>query len=168
MKFFKENKLNGQEGQAIFELIIFVPFFLYLISVLITLGNSINGAINQQKAVRAYFFGTYRGNPTMPSKNNLEAFQRNAVESVGLIGFGWRMKRVGGDGSEAGCFKLPSVIGNDPHKDENCEDTGPPKDSTGFIRLYTMFGVCSQNYIVDGATYKVDHFTKGSAACTNR
>ena len=45
-----------QQGQALVEFIIFLPFMLMMYTVVITLGDAINGSINQQKATRAYFY----------------------------------------------------------------------------------------------------------------
>jgi hypothetical protein len=55
VKNFKTKFLN-QEGQAVFELLIFLPFLLFLYTIYYTAGNAINGSINQQKAVRGYFY----------------------------------------------------------------------------------------------------------------
>jgi len=168
----KETLHHGESGQAIFELIVFIPFLLYLTSILITLGNSINGAINQQKIVRGYFHGTYRGNPTAPIVRDLMDYQNNGINSSGLVAFGWRGSSLGAAGgssqSIATCYKLNQMVGSDPNKDDNCEDPSNSEGSTGFIRIYTMYASCGQTYRATDAFYEVDPFDKSMASCSNR
>ena len=71
----KNNILENSEGQAIFELILFMPFLVYFVTLLFTAGNSINGSINQQKAVRGYFYHLLKGNSNLPVKLDLDAFK---------------------------------------------------------------------------------------------
>ena len=56
-----------EEGQAIFELLVFLPVFLFLFVVIYNIGNSINISINQQKATRRYFYYIQKGNSFLPS-----------------------------------------------------------------------------------------------------
>ena len=62
-------KLSKQErarGQALFEFIVFLPFLLFMLTIMFTVGNAINGSINQQKAVRRYFFTSTKATPPFP------------------------------------------------------------------------------------------------------
>ncbi|MCY4523174.1 MAG: hypothetical protein OXB84_00400, partial [Halobacteriovoraceae bacterium] len=51
-----EKKKIYSKGQALIELLVFFPFLILLIIAMLKLASAINGSINQQKAVRSYFF----------------------------------------------------------------------------------------------------------------
>ena len=89
-----------EKGQALIEFIIFLPFMLMMFMIVLTLGNAINGSINQQKAVRGYFY--YR------LQNNSQITRRN-VPSIGtMMGHymvGWA-DYIEGNAPVAPCYKL--------------------------------------------------------------
>ena len=76
-----------EEGQALFEFVVFLPFLLFILVLMFTLGNAINGSINQQKAARRYFFYLNKGNSTLPNASNLRRICRRGA-GVGGGGFG--------------------------------------------------------------------------------
>ncbi len=80
--------LKNQKGQAIFELIIFLPFLIFLYTIYSTTGNAINGSINQQKAVRGYFYGLLRGNSYINTTTDLDEFSEKAISVVGFSALG--------------------------------------------------------------------------------
>ncbi|MEK6626332.1 MAG: hypothetical protein AABY86_15285, partial [Bdellovibrionota bacterium] len=60
-------------GQALFEFIIFAPLFLGLMSLMISISASINGGINQQKALRGYYYNVLKGNSIIESNFDIES-----------------------------------------------------------------------------------------------
>ena len=148
------NKLiNNQSGQAIFELIIFIPFLVFLYAIYYTVGNSINGSINQQKAVRGYFYALTKGNSYINTLLDLE--QMNDIFSIKEVGFssvGWRIKESsGGQGAFAPCFRFAAALNN--NSTEECDDKVReiPNESSRLIRVFTFYGVCGPAYKVSSS-----------------
>lgn len=129
-------KLN--QGQALIELIIFLPLMITLYSVISGFANSINGSINQQKIVRAYFYNRIQNNSTFPGPTIVETgFKSWSVFGVFFIGWAEFVKS---DGSTMmPCYKV-----NIPFKDspkDKCEDAYS-ENKTLWIRVGTVYGVC--------------------------
>ena len=57
---------NNQTGQALIELIIFLPLMFMFYSMISGFANAINASINQQKVARAYFYYKVQNNSTIP------------------------------------------------------------------------------------------------------
>lgn len=148
--------LKNQKGQAIFELIIFLPFLIFLYTIYSTTGNAINGSINQQKAVRGYFYGLLRGNSYINTTTDLDEFSEKAISVVGFSALGWREKSAsGGQRSFAPCFKFSSLLKND--SSEECDSKERDEDNDGqpisrYVRVFTFYGICGPVYnkISDG------------------
>lgn len=146
----KKLLLSNQKGQAVFELIIFLPFLVFLYTIYSTTGNSINGSINQQKAVRGYFYALLRGNSYINTMADLEEFSSKSVNVVGFSALGWRDKSANGQrDSFAPCFKFSSVLKND--SDEDCDSETREEDSDGNpisrnVRVFTFYGICGPVY----------------------
>lgn len=137
----------NQNGQAIFEMILFLPFLLFLYTIYYTTGNSINGSINQQKSVRAYFYGLVKGNSYVVSLSDLRTFGDSGLKKIGFNSVGWNEKLGAGNRSFAPCFKFSSLLKNS--STEECEgDERDEEGSSRFIRLFTYYGVCGPTYIV--------------------
>lgn len=139
--------LKNEEGQSIFELVLFLPIFLYLLVVLINIGNSINTSINQQKATRGYTHYLMKGNSYAFNKSELKAYEDAAAgfELVGAYIIGWRYKTGSSNQSSVGSFfNLPNVpfSGNDR---ENCEEKTDGNKSH-CIKIFTFYGVCGETY----------------------
>ncbi|MEI8346210.1 MAG: hypothetical protein WCG27_02000, partial [Pseudomonadota bacterium] len=66
-------KKKSQQGQSIFEFLIFFPFLLILFFSFSVVGGAINSSINQQKAARGYFFKMTRGNSRIPTAGDIKA-----------------------------------------------------------------------------------------------
>jgi hypothetical protein len=157
------HKLNNQKGQAFFEMIIFLPFLIFLYTIFYTVGNSISGSINQQKAVRGYYYQTVKGNSYISSAQTLGQL-RGSIKTVGFYALGWAEKLENNTNPVAPCFAFSSFLKNG--SSENCEDNSrPSSDTSSFIRIFTMYGVCGtvfsppkQNMavVVQGQQYIVD------------
>lgn len=136
-------KNNNQKGQALIELIIFLPLMFMFYSMISGFANAINGSINQQKITRAYFYYQVQNNSTVPKPSGSWRDWR----SFGMFYIGWKEKFASGDGVEgtpvAPCYKLSiplAAAGND-----NCAEkyTTP---STQHIRVQTVYGICGATY----------------------
>jgi hypothetical protein len=137
--------LKNQKGQAIFELLIFLPFLIFLYSIYYTAGNSISASINQQKAVRGYFYSLTKGNSYLNTYPDLKSFAESTLVSVGFSAIGWREREVNTKGSTAPCFKFSSLLKNE--STEECDSADRPEEnSSRFIRIFTFYGVCGPVY----------------------
>ena len=139
--------LSNEKGQAIFELVIFIPFLVFLYSIYYTIGNSISGSINQQKAVRGYFYALVRGNSYVNSFNDLKELSTgDGVKRIGFNAIGWREKSDGaGKLAFAPCFKFSSILKN--NTTEECDDAiREDEGKSRLIRVFTFYGVCGPVY----------------------
>ena len=145
-----KNIVSNQRGQALFEMIIFIPFLIFLYTIYSTTGNSISSSINQQKAVRGYFYSLNKGNSYLNTYADLERFRDKSIQMVGFSAIGWREKsKGGGDVSFAPCFKFSTMLKNGATED--CDDSSRESDSDGnsttrIIRIFTYYGVCGPVY----------------------
>ncbi len=137
----KQNK--NEKGQAIFELIIFLPIFLFLIKSLFDYGDAINLSINQLKVVRGYYFYSVSHDTMLPSAKFLEDFKNNGVNHVSLDAFSWSLDTIAESGGSpvGACVKVYGFLGNEI--EEECREANPVDRKTQFIRIYSSFGVCS-------------------------
>ena len=142
--------MQNQKGQALFEMIIFIPFLIFLYTIYSTTGNSISSSINQQKAVRGYFYSLNKGNSYLNTLDDLDRFRTKSIRMVGFSAIGWREKsKNSGDQSFAPCFKFSSMLKNG--STEECDDGTRETDadggpSTRIIRIFTYYGVCGPVY----------------------
>lgn len=137
-------------GQALFEFLIFLPFTFIMITVFITMGNSINGAINQQKIVRGYFYYDTKNNSFSPSSKRILQWNGVGRSRVSMYALGWKYKSDStGLYPVSSCYRLnPLLTGS---IDESCEDTTNVKGAdtpSAFVRIYTVYGVCATPYQV--------------------
>lgn len=144
----KTHSLN-EKGQALFEFIIFLPFTFILVTVFITMGNSINGAINQQKITRSYFYYELKNNSFAPnSKRVLRWYNSAGLSRTSMAVIGWKLKN---DASNlypvSSCYRLnPFLTGETT---ETCEDSSSVKgneDPSAFVRIFTVYGICATPY----------------------
>lgn len=145
---FSKNKITveNEEGQAVFELILFMPFFIFFTTVMFTVGNAINASINQQKVTRRYFYYLAKGNSRIPDIEDLQRWNDGGLSAVGMSGLGWRERQEGGANGNpvANCYKFNTIFAND--YDEDCEEPDVNEGKTQFIRIYTYYGICGLNY----------------------
>jgi hypothetical protein len=150
---FKKIYFN-QKGQALFEMILFLPFLMFLYTIYYTAGNSISGSINQQKAVRGYFYTLVKGNSYVIPLGDLKNFG-GSMKRVGFNSVGWN-DHLKGTQSFAPCFKFSSLLKN--NSTEECN--GNEREAEGasrFIRLFTFYGVCGPMYNLNQSnTYEID------------
>lgn len=142
----KKTLLKNQKGQAVFELVIFLPFLIFLYSIYYTTGNSISSSINQQKAVRGYFYSLTKGNSYLNSKEDLREYSSAGIKAVGFSSLGWREKTTdGGKNAFAPCFKFTSLLKNE--STEECDSPERDEESSSrFIRVFTYYGICGPVY----------------------
>ena len=115
-KSFKNKKLKLEKGQAIFEFIIFLPFFILFFAVMVSVIGGINASINQQKTLRGYFFYTIRNNSTLPFNQDMDSYLSKGVSRVGAYSFGFS-KEQRGDNQLGPCFRVPALR----PRDDTCE-----------------------------------------------
>ena len=141
-----KKSLKNQSGQALFELIIFIPFLIFLYTIYSTTGDSISASINQQKAVRGYFYSLIMGNSYLNNPLELAAFSNSSTKSVGFSALGWREKgNAEGTNAFAPCFKFSSLIKN--NSNEECDSKDRDEEGVSrFIRVFTFYGVCGPVY----------------------
>lgn len=140
------HSVSNQKGQALFELIIFLPFLIFLYSIYYTAGSSINASINQQKSVRGYFYSLVKGNSYVNSLPELEELSGYSIKMIGFSAIGWREKSENGKKAFAPCFTFSSILKNS--STEACDDSTREEDSkTRNIRVFTFYGVCGPVYI---------------------
>ncbi len=159
----KKNILKNSSGQSLFEFIIFLPLFVILFGVFYSFGNSINMSINQQKAVRGYFYHLLKGNSYGISYNDLKSLSDAGIKKVGFSSIGWRVKSKNGDKESFGnCYKVPNFLGGSD--DEECDSPDRPKEgSSKFIRAFTVYGICTNNYVEAGGVFYTSEDPGGSA-----
>lgn len=138
--------LKNQSGQALFELVIFIPFLIFLYTIYSTTGDSISASINQQKAVRGYFYSLIMGNSYLNNPLELAEFSGNSIKSVGFAAVGWREKgKADGSTAFAPCFKFSSLIKN--NSSEECDSKERDEEGMSrFIRVFTFYGICGPVY----------------------
>ena len=134
-------KKTNQKGQALIELIIFLPLMFMFYSMISGFANAINGSINQQKITRSYFYYRTQGNSMVPKPDADKSYM--GWSSFGMAYTGWKEQFSGGFQPMAACYKLSIPLA--PGTTDNCEDkyTTP---STMFIRVQTVYGVCGASY----------------------
>jgi len=146
----KKCNLKDNKGQAVFEFIFFLSIFVMLIPMFITLSNSINSSINQQKATRRYFYFLMKGNSKLPDRSFTEAWANNGIKRASLTSIGWGQKKEGKLFSSA-CFKLTGSLMPDSSEDCNTKQSGLSATS-GIVRVFTGYGICGTNYTLDEST----------------
>lgn len=161
----KEKILNNSEGQAIFELIVFLPFLVYFVTILFTAGSAINGSINQQKATRGYFYYIVKGNSNLPVASDLNALSGSGIASVSVASIGWAEKKTeGGEENYGTCYEFSRLYSS---SEETCDTKRTETDKSIFIKPLTFYGVCSATYSLqpDGE-YLLDYRNSANMRCS--
>ncbi|ATH06545.1 hypothetical protein BIY24_00880 [Halobacteriovorax marinus] len=151
VKKLKKNILRNEEGQAIFEFVLFLPFIIFLYTVLINITNSINGSINQQKATRGYFYRLVKHDSRTPNRVDIEFLLGSGINVMGASSVGWRRKSVGDTQSFGTCYKFMNFFGNET--DEECDESRVGEVTSNFIKLFTFYGVCGETYMKSTSGY---------------
>lgn len=138
-----KKNLKNQKGQALIELIIFLPLIVMLYSVISGLANAINGSINQQKITRAYFYNRIQNNSTIPGPG-LVKDEYPQWGTFGMFYIGWKDYFKDRGNPIMPCYKV-SIPFKDSPKDK-CED--PYTDSKSlWVRVGTIYGMCGATYL---------------------
>ncbi len=154
-------KHSGEKGQALFEFLIFLPFTFVMLTIFITMGNSINGAINQQKITRGYFYYDLKNNSMAPTAKRLLSWSETShLNRISMNMIGWKlMSDASGRYPVSACYKLNPLIA--ANSDETCADSTEAKGAenpSSYVRIYTVYGMCSTPYqIMDTGGIRVDN-----------
>lgn len=136
---------KNQKGQALIELIIFLPLMFMFYSMISGFANAINGSINQQKITRAYFYYRIQNNSTIPKPSGGPP----KWSTFGMFFIGWKdyFSGPGGSGDEgipmAPCYRVSVPL--QASANDKCEDKYTT-ENTQFIRVQTVYGICGATY----------------------
>lgn len=133
-------KFLNEDGQALIEFILFLPLMLVMYVTVVSIGNAINGSINQQKVTRGYFYSRILNNSTIPKPSARDQSFRNWSQ-FGMFFIGYS-ERKDGNTPVAACYKLELPT---PSNENSCDEYS--KSSTTFIRVSTAYGICGGTYI---------------------
>jgi hypothetical protein len=134
-----------QSGQALIELIIFLPFIFILYGVVSGFAHSINGSINQQKITRAYFYYRVQNNSYIPKPDARSL--HTSWRTFGMFFIGWKDHFKDGESPVMPCYKITIPLQGSNGK-EQC-DEAYTSSATSWIRVGTVYGVCGGTYGVD-------------------
>lgn len=134
---------NNENGQALIEFLMFLPLLLIMYTTTVSIGNSINGSINQQKVTRGYLYNRILNNSTIPKPSSSDqSFKRWRRFGMFFIGYS---KEKRGQEPYAACYKLKLPFSNG---ETSCERYN--KTSTSFVRVETVYGLCGNTYFNNG------------------
>lgn len=137
----KERILNKEEGQALIEFLLFFPFLLMMYSVTLSIANSINASINQQKVTRGYFYYRLQNNSMAPTPYRGEG-DDNPFTRFGQYVNLWGEKAIDKI-PVAACFKFNVPLGD--REEDVCEESYS-EQTTQYIRVGTAYGICGATY----------------------
>jgi hypothetical protein len=141
---------SSEAGQAFFEFILFTPFLIAIILLLIKLSAAINGSINQQKVTRGYFYSLVKNDSKLPDHAMLVQLKGQGLTSVGFYAIGWR-ERSEGVTPIAPCYKIDAFLGGSELG--SCDEALGGETKTNYIKPVTAYGVCSTSYQIEGDEY---------------
>lgn len=133
-------KNKNEKGQALIELIIFLPLMFMLYSVISGYANAINGSINQQKVTRSYFYYRIQNNSTIPKPDPDGGYR--SWSRFGMFFIGWK-DYFQGRTPVYPCYKVSIPLasaGSDVCQEKYTTPT------TQFIRVGTVYGLCGASY----------------------
>lgn len=139
---------SGESGQALFELIVFLPLLLLILTLMVTIGNAINASINQQKVTRGYFYYNLRGNSLGLNSLDISQYEGDFnMTSVGMNVIGWRRRDTSHSETDtyATCFKFNSLFTGDV-ADQDCDNPVVNNATTPIVRIFTAYGICTETY----------------------
>lgn len=132
---------NSESGQALIELIIFLPLMFTLYSVISGFASAINGSINQQKISRAYFYYRVQNNSTIPRPDPNGAHL--AWNRFGMFYIGWKDYFKNQETPVMPCYRISIPLEGRPS--DKCEDKYSDTN-TLYIRVGTVYGMCGATY----------------------
>jgi hypothetical protein len=128
-----------QSGQALIELIIFLPLMFALYGMISGFANAINGSINQQKFTRSYFYFRIQNNSMIP-KPDIEVAQNWTKFGMNFVG--WTDYFVG-DNPVMPCYRVSVPLAA---SDGDVCDKEYSDERSQFIRVGTAYGVCGTTF----------------------
>ncbi len=132
--------VKNQKGQALIELIIFLPLMFSLYGIISGFANAINGSINQQKITRAYFYFRIQNSSMIP---NADYGVAQGWSKFGMFFIGWADYLEDETNPVMPCYEITIPLSN--NGSDKCE-TPYTGESTQFIRVGTVYGVCGATY----------------------
>ena len=144
MKNIMKNETN-EKGQALIELIVFLPLMFTLYSVISGFASSINGSINQQKIARAYFYYRAQNNSTIPKPDADKVYQ--SWGRFGMFYIGWKDYFKGQGVPVMPCYRV-SIPLKAANRDL-CENTYTT-ETTLYVRVGTVYGTCGATFLQQG------------------
>ncbi len=146
MLILKRKDEKNQSGQALIELIIFLPLMFILYSLISGFANAINGSINQQKITRGFYFYRLNNNSTMPKPDGRDVHQ--GWRTFGMYLFGWA-ESLPDDVPVLTCYRISIPLAGNNQDEDTCE-ARPKNGNSQFIRVGTVFGLCGATYVSAG------------------
>lgn len=135
-------KNQKESGQALIELIIFLPLIVTLYSVISGFANSINGSINQQKIARSYYYYRIQNNSTTPSPISVQNdFQRWSYFSIFFIG--WKDYDKNQGSPVMPCYKVSIPFKDNPN--DKCDEAYSSEKSL-WVKVGTVYGTCGATF----------------------
>ncbi len=150
-------KMKNQKGQALIELIIFLPMMFMLYSLISGFANAINGSINQQKVTRGYFYYRVQNNSTIPKPEYpASSAPFKTWNKFGMFFIGWKEYFGENQSPMVPCYRVSVPF--KPADADKCEESYN-KATTQWIRVGTAYGICGATYIKygDGVAQALDH-----------
>jgi hypothetical protein len=138
--------VKKEEGQALIEFIIFLPFMVMIYGIVLILGNAINGSINQQKVTRGYFYYRLQNNSYITKPSAGAERIEGTWTQYGHFFIGWA-DYLESESPVAPCYKMVlPLFGQNPL--DTCERKyTEPK--TQNIRIGTVYGLCGVTYFIN-------------------
>lgn len=144
-----KNKKLDQNGQALVELIIFLPLIFTLYSLIGGFANAINGSINQQKITRSYYYFRAQNSSTIPKPDVASNPPHHAWRKFGLDFIGWADYLEGNENPVAPCYQISFPVA--AASSDKCENKYSQK-TTQYIRVGTAYGICGATYVTAGGS----------------
>ena len=106
-----------------------------------------SGTINQQKAVRGYYYHLVKGNSYLVPQDDLNTYKDAGVKHIGFFAVGWTETNAETN-MTGNCFSFTSMLKNGSTEDCESATCEPPGEGSSFVRTFTMYGVCGPVYDV--------------------
>jgi hypothetical protein len=164
MNFFSEVRNKSEKldsGQAIVEFIAFVPFLLIFYTLFTNISGSINGAINQQKITRGYYYKIDKGNSYFPSKQHLNRVGIREFSKAEYFAVGW-MEELQDNRPKATCYKIQQFINAPVDTCDEPADVAQAK--TQFVKPYTVYGICGVSFTKNDGLFR--HSWENATGCS--
>lgn len=149
-----KKKLNNEEGQAIFEILVFLPIFLFFYTIIFNVGSAINVSINQQKVTRRYFYFLNKGNSFLPGTLDLETWGSMSYTGLSMLGY---RDYAESDQPIAPCFEFSNFMTGD--SGETCDTPLSGESKTNFIKIMTAYGICGESFFQSNGHWIVSNST---------